>query len=70
MFNNNEIKYNLYYRSRIKLNNIIKSNIVEINIHTKIRLIVELDYDIISLVRPDVKIGSRQFFEIKSLKVV
>jgi hypothetical protein len=39
MFNNNEIKYNLYYRSRIKFNNIIESNIVEIDINTKIDII-------------------------------
>jgi len=36
IFNNNEIKYNLYYRSRVKFDNIIKSNIVEININIKI----------------------------------
>ena len=35
-----------------------------------IRLIVELDYDIIPLVRSNVKIGSRRFFGIESLKVV
>jgi len=36
MFNNNKIKYNLYYRSRIKFDNIIESSIVEIDINTKI----------------------------------
>ncbi len=35
-----------------------------------IRLIVGLGYDIIPLVRPDVKIGSRRFFGIESLKLV
>jgi len=34
------------------------------------RLIVKLDYNIISLVRLDAKIGSRRFFGIESLKVV
>ncbi len=36
IFNNNEIKYNLYYRFRIKFNDIIEFNVVEIDINTKI----------------------------------
>ncbi len=39
MLNNNNIKYNLYYRSRVKFDNIIESNIVEIDINIKINII-------------------------------
>jgi len=35
-----------------------------------IKLIVESSYNIISLARPGAKTGSRQFFEIESLKLV
>ena len=34
------------------------------------KLVVELNYDITSLVWPGAKIGSQRFFEIESLKVV
>jgi len=36
MFNNNEIKYNLYYIFSINFDNTIESSIVEINIKIKI----------------------------------
>ncbi len=36
MFDKNEIKYNLYYTSSINFDNIIKLNIVKIDINTKI----------------------------------
>ncbi len=39
MFNNNKIKYNLYYISSINFDNIIEFNIVEININTKIDIL-------------------------------
>ncbi len=38
MFNNNKIKYNLYYRSRVKFDNIIEFNIVKIDINIKINI--------------------------------
>jgi len=39
MLNNNKIKYNLYYKSRIKFDNTIKSNVIEIDINIKIDII-------------------------------
>ena len=39
ILNNNKIKYNLYYRFRVKFDNIIEFNIVEIDINIKINII-------------------------------
>jgi len=39
MLDNNKIKYNLYYISSINFDNIIKLNIVEININIKIDIL-------------------------------
>jgi len=39
MLNNNEIKYNLYYKSQIKFNNIIEFNVIEIDINININII-------------------------------
>jgi len=49
MFNNNKIKYNLYYRSQIKFNNIIKSSVVEIGINIKINIIESFRLLLISI---------------------
>ena len=38
IFNNNKIKYNLYYRFRVKFNNVVESNIVEIDINININI--------------------------------
>jgi len=39
MFNNNKIKYNLYYIFLINFNNIIEFSIVKININIKIDIL-------------------------------
>ncbi len=49
MLNNNEIKYNLYYRSRVKFDNIIESSIVKIDINTKINIIESFRLLLISM---------------------
>jgi hypothetical protein len=54
-------------RTHLTINNNFKLFIKDNKVS---RLIVELDYDITPLVRPDAKIGSRRFFGIESLKVV
>jgi len=49
MFNNNKIKYNLYYKSRVKFNNIIKFSVVKIDINTKIDIIESFQLLLISI---------------------
>jgi hypothetical protein len=49
MFNNNKIKYNLYYRSRVEFNNIIESNVVKIDINIKIDIIESFQLLLISI---------------------
>jgi len=50
MLNNNEIKYSLYYISSINFDNIIKLNIVEININIKIDILNTLESSLFSLI--------------------
>jgi len=43
MLDNNKIKYNLYYISSINFDNIIKFNIIKININIKINTLNTLE---------------------------
>ncbi len=49
MLDNNKIKYNLYYGFRVKFNNIIESNIVEIDINIEINIIESFRLLLISI---------------------